>query len=303
MLQPARASSGAGSQGQEPCWEGFDTSATKGAIVMKGVIVLLAVGSLAVDLERQFAEWKVTYGRKYTGEEDAKRFANFRRNAYQVSLLNAADAHIPEGAIFKLNKYADWDASELGRLRGVKGLRAEHKNASLVGPTPKIEAPASYDWRTKGVLPDIQDQGQCGSCWAFSATAALEAQAAIKSGGSPQKLAEQFLVDCDHQCGQYRQFDGCDAGCNGGLMPSAWIYTKAAGGQPAEADYPYTARDGTCKSGLRPVTKPNSWEFAAEDESQIASYVVANGPVSIAVDARNWSFYHSGVMSSTSVCP
>jgi len=86
-------------------------------------------------------------------------------------------------------------------------------------------------------------------------------------------------------------------------MPNAWIYTKAQNGQPSEDDYPYQGSDGTCMTGLTPVTDPTSWEFAPQDEAGIASYVATNGPVSVAVDAANWSFYSGGVMSSNSICP
>jgi len=118
-----------------------------------------------------------------------------------------------------------------------------------------------------------------------------------------KKLSEQFLVDCDHQCGHYREENGCDAGCNGGLMPSAWIYTMSKQGQPSEASYPYRGVDGTCESGKAPVTNPSSWEFVAENEEEIASYVATHGPVSVAVDAAQWSFYRGGIMTSNSICP
>jgi len=220
-----------------------------------------------------------------------------------VSSLNSAEAHRANGATFKLNKYADWSDVELKRLRGIKGAGPQWRNGTKTGVTPQVKAPDSIDWRTRGVLAPVQDQMQCGSCWAFSATAALESQAAIASNSRPKKLSEQWLVDCDMQCGQYRQENGCDAGCNGGLQPNAWVYTTAQNGQPGESDYPYTGTGGTCQTGLAPVTVPKSWEFAASDEASIAAYVATNGPLSIAVDASNWSFYQGGIMQDASICP
>jgi len=271
---------------------------------MKAVIILGFVAACAqASLETQFAEWKTIFARSYTGAEHEARLANFRKNAAQIAELNAGEAHRPNGATFKLNKYADWSAAELQRLRGIKGAKAEWRNGTKVGTVPKVQAPASVDWRQRNVLSPVQDQGQCGSCWAFSATATLESQAAISGGTRPKKLAEQWLVDCDKQCGTYRSESGCDAGCEGGLQPNAWVYTTANGGQPAETDYPYTGADGTCMTGLTGITTPKSWEFAPSDEPSIATYVAANGPVSIAVDASNWSFYTGGIMSGSSVCP
>lgn len=269
------------------------------AFLALGVLAL----SSALTIEQQFVEWKATFGRKYTGVEHDRRLANFRSNALRVAALNAESAHRPSGAVFKLNKFADWDQKELSRLRGIKGLKASLRNATITEAAPKIAAPDSVDWRTKGVLAPIQDQGQCGSCWAFSATATLESQKAIASGNAPAKLSEQFLVDCDHQCGQYREENGCDAGCDGGLQPNAWVFTKKAGGQPSESAYPYQGVDGTCQSGNPPITTLTGWAFAPSDETGIAAYVASNGPVSIAVNAENWSFYQGGIMSGGSICP
>ena len=94
----------------------------------------------------------------------------------------------------------------------------------------------SVDWRTKGAVNPIQDQGQCGSCWAFSSVAAMEGAHAIKTG-TLLKLSEQQFVDCDKR----------SSGCNGGLEIWAFNYAKTHA-ITTEAAYPYTAKDGTCKS-------------------------------------------------------
>jgi len=83
-------------------------------------------------------------------------------------------------------------------------------------------------------------------------------------------------------------------------MPNAFIYAKA--GLPLETAYPYKASDGTCKT-FRPTTKTVSWEFVPVDETQIAAYGATNGPVSVAVDASNWSFYTGGIMTGSDICP
>jgi len=143
---------------------------------------------------------------------------------------------------------------------------------------------------------------QCGSCWAFSATSNIESTTALNSGRAATSLSEQFLVDCDHNCGQYRFEDACDSGCQGGLMPNAFKYVISNGGQPSEASYPYNPPGGSCQSKPS-VQKITGWEFVSQDEGQISAYVAATGPVSVAVDAAQWSFYNGGIMSSTSVCP
>merc|ERR1711907_859374 len=97
-------------------------------------------------------------------------------------------------------------------------------------------AEGSIDWSTKGAVTKVKDQGQCGSCWAFSTTGGLEGAWKLASG-SLTSMSEQFFVDCSKQ----------NSGCNGGLMDTAFSFAKS-NAVATESSYPYTARDGTCKS-------------------------------------------------------
>lgn len=94
-----------------------------------------------------------------------------------------------------------------------------------------INVPTTQDWRTKGVVSEVKDQGNCGSCWTFSTTGCLESHWAIYTKQSPPLLSEQQLVDC---AGNFNNF-----GCNGGLPAQAFEYIRYNGGLDTEEVYPY----------------------------------------------------------------
>jgi C1A family cysteine protease len=169
--------------------------------------------------------------------------------------------------------------------------------SSLYGDLPKTgqhvnsgtAAPDSIDWTTKGVVTPVKNQGQCGSCWAFSTTGGTEGQWAVASG-SLQSLSEQQLVDCSKK----------NNGCNGGLMDAGFTFyesTKIA----TEASYPYTAKDGTCKTSFSTAI-PSGGVTGYKDvsgEKDLQDALATVGPVSVAIEADQSSFqmYKNGVLT------
>jgi len=157
----------------------------------------------------------------------------------------------------------------------------------------KVNAvPASFDWRMKGAVTPVKDQGQCGSCWAFSATENIESMWILKgkATNSTLSLSPQQIVDCD-------EYDG---GCEGGEPYTAYDYVISAGGMEPIQDYPYTAQDGNCNFQAKDVvTKISNWQYATEwySETTLQNNLVGWGPLSICVDAASWQDYQSGVMS------
>jgi len=118
-------------------------------------------------------------------------------------------------------------------------IKPSISNAKMA-PIPRQSAPASIDWRNitgKSYVQAVQNQGQCGSCWAFATVAAIESYAALANGGTVPNFSEQNLVDCT-----YLGTSDPD-GCNGGLNSDAWNYLikSQAGGIATEANYPYTS--------------------------------------------------------------
>jgi C1A family cysteine protease len=137
-------------------------------------------------------------------------------------------------------------------------------------------APASIDWRTKGAVTGVKDQGQCGSCWAFSAIGSLEGHHQIATGNLVS-LSEQQIVDCSHE--------GGSQGCNGGFMNQALTYAISHKIMK-EADYGYTATDGSCKYNAAKgvFTAKQVFNVQPNKPAQLKA-AAALGPVTIAIEA------------------
>merc|ERR1712203_241186 len=136
-------------------------------------------------------------------------------------------------------------------------------------------AVSSIDWTTKGAVTPVKNQGQCGSCWAFSSTGGLEGSWEI-STGNLVSMSEQFFVDCSKQ----------NNGCNGGLMDYAFQFAEGTA-VATEDSYPYTASDGSCKSSYTTAI-PKGGVTGFQDVGQSASDLksaLQNGPVSVAIEA------------------
>ena len=148
----------------------------------------------------------------------------------------------------------------------------------------KVEVIGDVDWVAKGWVSPVKNQGQCGSCWAFSATGAMESWSLSK--GKSANLAEQQLVDCSRSYG--------NQGCNGGWPSSALKFAKDHG-MASTSQYPYVARDQTCKMTSGDFKIAGTATFSGC--SGLTNGINAH-PLSVTVDASNWSPYKSGVFNN-----
>jgi len=216
-------------------------------------------------------------------KEYKKRYNIFRQNMAKASMLQENERG---SAKYGVTKFADLTEEEFKRLAGFRPDLKPQATQLGAAEIPAVQdLPASFDWRDHGAVTEVKNQGQCGSCWAFSTTGNVEGAWAIKHG-QLISLSEQELVDCD----------SVDQGCNGGLPENAYKVIQDMGGLETEDDYPYDGADENCsfKKELVKVTVNGSVELP-EDETSMAHWLVQNGPISIGINANALQFYVGGV--------
>jgi len=193
-----------------------------------------------------------------------------------------------------VNAFADmtWEefhATKLG-YNAIDNSVLREKNAVALEADEEIAA--SVDWRTKGIVTPVKDQGQCGSCWAFSTTGSVEA-AYAQTKGTLVSLSEQQLVDCSTAQG--------NMGCNGGLMDYGFQYIITNKGITSEASYPYKATGpNTCQKGKTVAATIKSFKDVPAGDEKTLLTAVTKQPVSVAIEAdqESFQFYSGGVLTA-----
>jgi len=249
-----------------------------------------------------FGSWQTQFSKAYETDEDLDHaFENFQATLKRVANMNADQSD----TVYAPTKFADLSPEEFKAM--LLTYKNQPKNWDVAVLDELDGTPTStFDWRNKGAVTAVKDQGQCGSCWAFSATEGIESMW-FQAGNSIPTLVPQQIVDCDK----------VDQGCNGGNTETAFEYVTKAGGLDEESSYPYvsggTGAAGTCK--VKPadfgahisnytyaITPCPGWGCNAQNETalQIALYNI--GPLSICLNAQPWQDYSSGVLTAAQ-CP
>jgi len=234
-------------------------------------------------LHTLWSTWKIQHNKFYRETEELVRFGIFVENVEKVARMNAESTT----AQFGLNKFADLTSTEFSFHYASSSFYEYEVEITEVQANSNL--PDEVDWRQKGAVTPVKDQGECGSSWAFSATGVIEGTYFIKQG-KLLSFSEQQIVDCAHNAGY---------GCLGG-WPYLTIQYSAQNGLETESDYPYNAKEGNCKfdsSKALPVT--SGYKFITSKSTDLLKTALIDSPVSVLVqaDEDNFRFYKSGVLT------
>jgi hypothetical protein len=254
---------------------------------------------------QQFLEFQRQHGKNYNAHEFTQRYQIFLDNLSKLQRLIQNNPN--RDTEFGITPFFDLTPEEFAQqyLIHPSILEDYPDHLQSLPPPPEEERrswtepraiPTAWDWRlfNRTVIGPVQNQGGCGSCWAFSAAEQLESMWAL-AGKPLVTLSAQQLVDCDRG----------DSGCGGGWPSRAYNYIKSAGGLETKAAYPYTGRNDACKfNSANIAAKLSSWFSitTARDENVMTNYVATKGPMSVCLDAHTWQYYRSGVITTSSGC-
>merc|ERR1712042_431224 len=268
-------------------------------LLLLPVLAAVALAGQADYAKLQFAQFREQYGKVYkTRTEHQMRFDIFQANLKKIEEHNKSGASWKKG----INQFSDLTEAEFQAiyLGGYKHLPTPAGNFTTVSK-PAKDLPAEDDWRKQGVVTDVKNQGQCGSCWAFCTTEMIESYAGIATGSTPE-LSSQQVTSCTPNplsCGG-------TGGCMGSIPQLGYTYIQLFG-HVTESDYPYkSGQTMDTEDCLYDVTNtaPNvgitGYDTMSNDLEGVMNHLAQVGPLAVAVDASYWGGYRSGVFDGCS---
>jgi len=253
-----------------------------------GVQIGTALHKLIISVQDKFVEFEQKFGKVYSQEERQIRMKIFAKNVAQIRNVRRTEETDSSAVYSHLTPFADLSTEEFAQFNGFKPELMQQDApvvpAELLSTT---DVPTDFDWVEKGAVNPVKNQGQCGSCWAFSTVANIEG-AGFVANKKLVSLSEQELVDCDKTA---------DHGCQGGLPSNAFkalISNKL--GLETEKAYPYKGANDKCQAtAAEEQAFITGWKTISTDEDQIAAALIKFGPLSIGINAGPMQWYHGGV--------
>jgi len=262
------------------------------ALLGLAAAVPLVSKSVSSNDELLWDRFKSTYRRAFFDSRDESyRKSVFLSNLRKITLHNEEESNGLHTYTMAMNEFGDMTTEEFfTKYTGYRGPANDFLRSKNLADLSDVTAAADVDWTTAGAVTPVKNQGQCGSCWAFSSTGAIEGAWFIAKK-SLVSLSEQQLMDCSTSEG--------NQSCNGGLMDYAFEYVIKNKGLDTEAAYPYVTRDQSCKANKKVVTISSYTDVGQADADLEKAVTLTPVAVAIEADQTAFQFYSSGVLTGT----
>jgi len=269
---------------------------------MRAFIALVLLGAVlgAPSQTTDDALWKI-FKTSFEKEYESSALESLRKNIFldNKKIIDEHNERYEAGEVsfeMGINQFSDLTLKEFSDTNNGYRMPEDGKSSSPLWTEPaEDDLPDAVDWRDHNMVTPVKNQGQCGSCWAFSSTGALEGQHSIQAR-QLVSLSESNLVDCSSAYGPQ--------GCNGGWQDDAYRYIVANGGIDTEASYPYVPKQQACRFNAANIgaNATGSYRLPTGDEAALKKAVAIRGPIAVAIDATSSLFmnYKSGVFYNPS---
>lgn len=223
------------------------------------------------------------YNKSYSHQEFFSRYETFKQN---LNLIEKHNNSSKQNWTMEINEFIDMNSTQFRNKLGFINNNHHKDYKDLL----KTKLPKEFDWEKKGAVTPIKNQGNCGSCWAFSTTGSIEGAWYI-ANNDLLTLSEQELISCSGNYG--------NDGCNGGLVDQGYQFVMQNGLQ-TEKCYPYQGIDSSCiYNNCNFNVKISSYHDVIPNDEDILMLALYQQPISVAIDAshQSFQFYSNGVFN------